>query len=924
MAGTEVASGYVKVGAKMDKGFKSSVEAAMPDGGKVGKAFMSGFKGQMSGFSNWFKGGAVMGAVSSITTAAMGAISSSMDSAIARVDTLANFPKVMQSLGYSEEQATRSTNMMVDAVDGLPTRLQDMNANVQALAATMGNLSDGEVNATSVGKAFNDMMLAGGQGTEMANNAFTQFTQMLAVGRVDQQAWNSVVMAAPGQLDALAKSMLGANANQKTLYEGLKSGKVSFDDFNAAIVKLDKEGGEGFESFETQAKNASTGIGTSMTNARNAISNQMANILGELNKNGEIAGVFDGIKATINSAGGFIVSTIQVIKDNIDVEGFKAAFGGIGQAVSDAFGGPGMDAKNFGVTIAGVINSFIPLVQMATPLVGAFAGALAFLAQNAGVVVPVIGAVAIGMAVIKGASAASSLVSAFGGALTTVGAGASKAAAGAKVAGPSLLQIGGAALMVGAGVALAGAGMMMLANGASTIAGAGPMAAVAMVGMVGAIAALAAGAAAIGPALTAGAVGMVAFGAAVLMVGAGVLLASVGLTMVAGVLPQIAAYGAMAGVAALTLGAGLLVMGAGALVAGLGMTVLGVGLLVAAPGLLMASAAVMMLGAGMMMVGVGAMMAAPAILVMGTALPLIAASAAPAAAGLGLLAGAALMAVPGLAAGAGPAEALSSAIVPMGTAAMMAALGLLMVCASLPVIASQGPAAGAGMQALAQATADATPSLAASAPVMSSMASSITTMANGTMLGAASMAALGAGTQTASAGMGVLDASMLSVSSTASSVFPAFASTVTSSFSTAQSAAQRACASIRTSLASLPRSTTVRINVEAGSVKLPHFSMQGAFNAQTGAVPTVDVKWFKPGAIFKKPVFGLGEAGAEVSMPLYGRYMRPFASAIAGEMGGGGTVNNIEVTINAAPGDDGADLADRFVEELRMYGLMRG
>lgn len=936
MSETEVGSAYVKVGSKTDKSFKSNIEAAMPNGlklgGGVGKAFFSGFKGQLGGLASWFKGGAVMGAVSSVTTAAMGAISASMDSAISRADTLANFPKVMQSLGYSSEEAAKSSKLMVAAVDGLPTRLQDMNTNVQTLAATMGNLADGEVNATTVGKAFNDMMLAGGQGTEIANSAFTQFTQMLAVGKVDQQAWNSVVMAAPGQMDALAKSMLGASANQSTLKAALQSGKVTFDDFNAAIVRLDKEGGEGFASFEQQAKDATTGIGTSMTNARNAISNQMANILGELNANGEIAGIFDGVKATINGAGKFITESIASIKATIDFEGFKSAFDGMGQVVSAAFGGAGMSAKDFGTMVGNAINSLIPLIQMATPFVGLLANAFAFLAQNAGVVVPVIGAVAIGMAVIKGASAAAGLVRAFGGALTVVGGGATKAGAGlakagadAKVAGPSLIQIGAAVLMVGAGILMACTGMFLLAQGAVAIAGAGPMAAVALVGMLAGIAGLAIGAAALGPALTAGAVGMVAFGAAVLMVGAGVLLASVGLVLVAGTLPTIAAYGVAAGTAAMVLGAGLMVMGAGALIAGVGMTALGVGLLVAAPGLLIASAAVMILGAGMLMVGAGAAMAAPAILIMGTALPLIAASAAPAAAGLGLLAGAALMAVPGLVAGAGPAAALSAAIVPMGTAATMAAMGLLMVCASLPVIASQGPAAGTGMQQLAQGATDAIPALTEAAPVMATMAASVTTMAGGTMLGASSMAALAAGTQTASAGMVTLDASMQSVSATASTAFSTIASTATASFSTASAAAQKACASIRTSIASLPKSTTVRINVDAGSVKLPHFSMSGSFNAQTGSVPTVDVRWFKTGAIFTKPVFGMGEAGAEVSMPLYGRYMRPFAAALAGEMPqSGGTVNYVEVTVNAAPGDDAEAIGRELAHEFKLHGLMGG
>lgn len=932
MAGTEVASGYVKVGAKMDKGFKSEVEKAMPSGTKTGKAFMAGFKGPVSGLASWFKGGAVMGAVSSVTTAAMGAISASMESAVKRADTLANFPRVMTSMGYSAEAAAKSSDIMKAAIDGLPTKLQDITGNVQMLTSSMRNLSDGEVNATTVGKAFNDMMLAGGKGTEVANEAFNQLSKVIATGKVEMDSWMSIYTASPGTIDKVAESLLGAGKGGMDLKDALTSGKVKMDDFLATMVRLDKEGGEGFASFETQAREATKGIETSANNAKNAIGNQMANILGKLNANGEIAGIFDGIKSIINNAGAFIVASIDSIKNTIDFDGFAAAFDGMGQVVSAAFGAGGMSAEDFGTMVGNAINSLIPVIQMATPFVGLLADSFAFLAQNAGVVVPMLAAVGIGMLAIKGASTATSIMRGFSGALVSVGKSTKVFDVNAKttalrlaeIAKP-LMQVGVAALAFGGGVALAGAGMLMLANGAVLIANAGPGAAIALVGMVGAIAGLAIGAAAIGPALTAAAPGMVAFGAAVLMVGAGVWLASAGLVMVAGTLPAVATYGMAAGTAAMVLGAGLMVMGAGALVAGAGITVLGAGLLVAAPGLLIASAAVMILGAGMLMVGAGATMAAPAILIMGTALPAIAASAAPAAAGLGLLAAAALAAVPGFAAGAGPAAALSAAIVPMGTAAMMAATGLMMVCVSLPIIASQAPAAGTGMQAFAAATTSAVPALSAASPVMLGMASSVQTMASGTLVGAASMAALAVGTQTASGGMTALDASMQSVSATASVAFAGIASTATASFEAAATEAQRACASIRTSIASLPKSTTVRVNVAAGSVKLPHFSMSGSFNAQTGSVPSVGVSWYKEGAIFTKPIFGMGEAGAEVSMPLYGRYMRPFASALAGEMdsGGGGTVNNVNVTLDYSASDDANDITRDIARAFRLEGLMR-
>lgn len=237
----------------------------------AGEASGSKFSGKMA-----LAMGAISGIAQSVFNKVSSVVSSSMDSAISRMDTMNNFPKVMQSLGYSADEASNSISTMSDRLDGLPTSLDDMTSNVQSLAATMGNLNTGTVNATSVGLAFNDMMLAGGQGTQAASNAFMQYNQMLAAGKVDQQAWNSLVTAAPGQMDQLSKSILGASANQKDLYEALKTGTVSFDEMNEAMVRLDTEGGAGFESFNAQAIAGTEGLATEMENLQTSITKVMS------------------------------------------------------------------------------------------------------------------------------------------------------------------------------------------------------------------------------------------------------------------------------------------------------------------------------------------------------------------------------------------------------------------------------------------------------------------------------------------------------------------------------------------------------------------------------------------------------------------------------------------------------------------------
>ena len=248
-------------------------------------------------------------------------VTNTMGSAISRLDTLNNFPKVMTSLGYSAEEADSSVKLISDSLDGLPTSLDAAVGDIQKLAATMGNLNTGMVNATSVGLSLNDMFLAGGKGTEAASAAMEQYNQMLAQGKVDMQSWRSMVNAAPGQMDQLAKSLLGANANQQDLYSAMQKGTVTFDDFNQAIVKLDKEGGDGFSSFYDQAVAATGGVATQLEN----VSNTMNKI---------VAAALEGNLDDISKYSTQLAQRVGAVAPTL-IQGFVGAFNALMKALPD-------------------------------------------------------------------------------------------------------------------------------------------------------------------------------------------------------------------------------------------------------------------------------------------------------------------------------------------------------------------------------------------------------------------------------------------------------------------------------------------------------------------------------------------------------------------------------------------------------------
>nr|DAN02091.1 MAG TPA: tail tape measure [Caudoviricetes sp.] len=194
----------------------------------------------------------------------------------------------------------------------------------------------------------------------------------------------------------------------------------------------------------------------------------------------------------------------------------------------------------------------------------------------------------------------------------------------AKMVAPTLTAGAVGFVAFGAAVVLAAAGIAVLTVSAISLANAGPLAIGVMFGLIVAIGGLMVVAAAVAPVLTAGAVGLIAFGAAAVLVGAAVLLASAGLALVASVLPIVAEYGLQASVAIGALGAAMTVFGAGTIVAGVGCAALAVGLLAVGVAVLGVTVGVAAFGVAIAAACVGVLAMAAALLAVNSSMKSIA------------------------------------------------------------------------------------------------------------------------------------------------------------------------------------------------------------------------------------------------------------------------------------------------------------
>jgi tape measure domain-containing protein len=199
-------------------------------------------------------------------------VTNALDGAISRYDTLNNFPNVMQQIGFSSEASEKAIQRLSDGIQGLPTTLDSVASTAQRIAVMTKDL-DGAVETTL---ALNNAFIASGASQQDAARGLEQYVQMLAKGEVDLQSWRTLQETMGVALNDVAEAFgfTGASA-QNDLYEALKAGTITFDEFNDKIIGLSNEQG----GFAERALTASGGIRTAWTNMQTAVVRGVTSII---------------------------------------------------------------------------------------------------------------------------------------------------------------------------------------------------------------------------------------------------------------------------------------------------------------------------------------------------------------------------------------------------------------------------------------------------------------------------------------------------------------------------------------------------------------------------------------------------------------------------------------------------------------------
>lgn len=255
--------------------------------------------------------GAIGGLVATVAQKGFAMISSSIDGAVKRVDTLNNSARTFENMGIAATDSSSAVSALEKSIKGLPTPLDGAIRGMTALTATYGDINKGQ----KVFSALNNAILGFGGTASMVDNAITQLSQLPMDGPLDAQTWNSLRNS--GITPVLVAMAKESGMSVSEMKEAFGKGELTVQDFTDRLVKLNEKGGGGLKSLEKIAKDSTSGIGTGFSNMQTAIVRGMGKVIeavGSKNISNAISNIGKGFENTLNIVARCIPQAVQIIK----------------------------------------------------------------------------------------------------------------------------------------------------------------------------------------------------------------------------------------------------------------------------------------------------------------------------------------------------------------------------------------------------------------------------------------------------------------------------------------------------------------------------------------------------------------------------------------------------------------------------------
>jgi tape measure domain-containing protein len=308
-----------------------------------------------------------------LVNSAINMVTSSIGDAVKRVDILNNSSRVFENMGFSAKETENMMKSLSASIKGLPTPMQDAVQGVQMIASATGNLSKSE----KLYSAISNAVIGFGGSASQAQNAVLQLSQGFSAGKLQGQEFNSMLNSNMGPVLNDIARMMGITMGQ--LKEGLSNGSISVEKFQDTLIKLNEKGGVNLNSLEQIARDATGGIGTSLSNMRTAVVRGVANIVTAIDE--ALKGLnLGGIGSIIANVGTLMEKGLNVIATAVPkavtalqklgsipaLQKFKESAIQLGSTVKEVFETVAPVALNLFKTVGSAVFSYVaPMVESA-------------------------------------------------------------------------------------------------------------------------------------------------------------------------------------------------------------------------------------------------------------------------------------------------------------------------------------------------------------------------------------------------------------------------------------------------------------------------------------------------------------------------------------------------------------------------------
>lgn len=506
--------------------------------------FVKGMKtatSSLKDFSTEIKGGFAFGVMAKAGSSAFSAISGSV-SGLAKeaVETSDAMQKLQQAMKFSGDYSDKEIEKIAGLNGTLKKYADETVFDLNDVMSTFGALSaNGIKDADNLTKSVGNAVAVFGGGAQEYSSVALAFSQAMASGKLQAEDWNQILNASPQLAGGLRKELMKLNPKLKKDFKGaMADGAISADLLgkamnNIGMTKMAKEAATSVTTFEGAMGNLEATVSSGLLTLYDSFAK--AGLISAINTlNGKLEEGFNWAASSFSKFAKKIKPYWTALKKNVGQisKAFGEAFSAIGDSFSELTGSFGSKDS---------VSGFSNVIGGITGALKSFAG---FLKDNSDIIAKVVSKLPQLLVAYKGFKIVKTLVpgvKAFSGAIVKmagkgigaiagklfgIAAGEEATGAASSASAKQVLASAVAFIALGAGVALAGVGLAVIAQAAIALANQGALAVGVMGGLVVALAGLAFGASIIGPALTAGAVGFVAFGAAMVLVGAGMALAA--------------------------------------------------------------------------------------------------------------------------------------------------------------------------------------------------------------------------------------------------------------------------------------------------------------------------------------------------------------------------------------------------------------